>query len=160
MSTGNDEWFAAERNRKREDLVKRKDALTPLLRDGLAWPFPEEINELSRNVISTALLGKNPNEHGGRLYVLEFRGPGQYVKLGSVDQNHRRRVLQHQRIARVHGYALVDAWFSPHVPNAPELESALKKFLRITHTQHDGEYFLGLDFDRAAAVAGLLTGSP
>src|SRR5690606_15759328 len=156
MSTGTDDWFAAERVRQRKDLVKRKEALTPRLREGLAWPFPDEVNKLSKDVVSTAVLGKSPNEHGGRIYGLEFRGPGQYVKLGSVDQDYRRRVLQHQRIARVHQYALVDAWLSPHVPNPVKLEGALKKFLRITHKQHDGEYFLGLDFDRAAAVAGLL----
>ncbi|MFD4224669.1 hypothetical protein [Streptomyces griseus] len=160
MSTGTGDWLAFERKRMREDLVKRKQALTPTLREGLAWPFPEAVNQLSKDVVSTAVRGKSPNQAGGRIYVLEFRGPGQYVKLGSVRQDFRRRVLQHQRIARVHQYALVDAWFSPHIPNPVELEGALKKFLRITHAQHDGEYFLGLDFDRAASVAGDLTGSP
>ncbi|WP_331724881.1 hypothetical protein OHB07_39215 (plasmid) [Streptomyces sp. NBC_00111] len=160
MSTSTEDWFAIQRVRRRKDLVKRKEALTPMLREGLAWPFPDKVNKLSKDVVSTAVLGKSPNESGARIYVLEFRGPGQYVKLGSVDQNYRRRVLQHRRIARVHQYALVDAWFSPHVPNPTELEGALKKFLRITHTQHDGEYFIGLDFDHAAGVAGHLTGSP
>ncbi|MGG7568974.1 hypothetical protein [Streptomyces sirii] len=67
MSTGTDEWFAAERKRKREDLVARKQALTPALREGLEWPFPDDVNKLSKDVVSTAVLGKSPNEAGGRI---------------------------------------------------------------------------------------------
>ncbi|MGI5259344.1 GIY-YIG nuclease family protein [Streptomyces angustmyceticus] len=156
MPTASNEYWTWERDKRRKGLVSRKEALTPRLRDGLPFPFPPEIEKLSKEVVSTAVLGKNPNEGGGRIYLLEFRGPGQpgqYVKLGSVIDNYRRRVLQHRRIARVHGFALVDAWISDQVPDPTKLESALRNLLRISHREHDGEYFLNSDIDKAASLA-------
>jgi hypothetical protein len=160
MSVGNRELWAWEREQKRKDLVRRKEALTLRLRDGVPLPFPPEIDKLSKDVVSTAVLGKNPNEGGGRVYLLEFRGPGQpgqYVKLGSVSDGYRRRVLEHRRIARVHGFALVDAWISDRVSNPKELEGALRNFLRMSHREHDGEYFLSFDIEKVASVAAMLT---
>ncbi|MFD4833329.1 hypothetical protein ACFWPV_26255 [Streptomyces uncialis] len=160
IASNEHEYWARERDSQRKDLVRRKEALTLRLRAGVRSPFPHEIDQLSKDVVSTAVLGKNPDESGGRIYLLEFCGPGQpgqYVKLGSVIDNYRRRVLQHRRIARVHGFALVDAWISDQVPDPKKLEDALKGFLRIDHREHDGEYFLNFDIEKAASVATMLT---
>ncbi|WP_255949385.1 hypothetical protein [Streptomyces odontomachi] len=148
-----EEWCALQRNERRADLVARKEAITPVLRAGVIWPFPARVERLSRDVVSNAVLGKAPNKRGARLYLLEFRGSAQYVKAGSVGDDYEYRVKGHCRIARVHGYALVDAWFSHHVADARRLEAALKILLRLNHDRHDGEYFHGLDFERAMECA-------
>ncbi|MER5972268.1 hypothetical protein ABT112_21430 [Streptomyces sp. NPDC002055] len=102
----------------------------------------------------------------GRLYVLEFQGPHQYVLLGHT-KDVSERVRCHIREAGRHGYGLLNAWASPVLPHAQEQEQMALHLAEDLHdARHVGERFYEMPFDtgltvvRAAAEAGLLNAVP
>ncbi|NBE51361.1 hypothetical protein [Streptomyces boluensis] len=84
--------------------------------------------------------------------------PGKVGRAGSPAKpgRWRDRVREHQRIARAHGYGLVDVWLSPPLDDPDDAETLLKDELQRVHHAFDGEYFHDFDFELAVKIAGEL----
>lgn len=118
------------------------------------YPLNEDAS-LVGSIVRTHLLGWiEPSTTGtDRLYALEFQGPQQYVMFGR-SSNLSRRVLEHQRAATPHGYAMLNAWASPGVPDARKLEEVCLTIGSFLHGRtHRFERFYGMEFKQALSIA-------
>ncbi|MEW2434142.1 hypothetical protein AB0952_08165 [Streptomyces caniferus] len=136
------------------------------LKCGLPLPFHDHLairlGQLLRDVVH-AQCPEPASGTAGRLYVLEFQGPHQYVLLGHT-RNVSRRMSCHILDAGRHGYGLLNAWASPVLPHAQKQE---RMALDLAEGLHDAQYvgerfyempfYTALTVVRVAAEAGLLS---
>lgn len=94
----------------------------------------------------------------GRLYVLEFQDPYQYVLLGHT-RNVSKRTSCHILDAGRHGYGLLNAPGSPPVlPHARKQERVALALAEGLHgAQRVGERFYEMPFDTALTVVRVAT---
>lgn len=92
----------------------------------------------------------------GRLYVLDFQGPGesQFVKFGYTTRN-LRRISEHITYANTFGWVLLDGWISPETDKPKVVEQAA---LMAATRFHNGilnyrETFYGMDFQLGLKIA-------
>jgi len=95
------------------------------------------------------------HQRAGRLYVLEFQGPWQYVMFGH-STNLLRRVTDHQLAAAPHGFALVNGWASPWVDNAQQLETQTLLYGGLLHHWHYRERFFKMSFEMGLKITRLV----
>jgi hypothetical protein len=144
-----------------ETRAELKRGLTPPFHDHLAI----RLGELLRDVVR-AQCPEPSSGAAGRLYVLEFQGPYQYVLLGHT-RNVSKRMSCHILEAGRHGYGLLNAWASPVLPHAQKQERVALDLAEGLHgAQHVGERFYEMPFEtaltvvRVAAEASLLSAVP
>jgi len=137
----------------------KTERIHPLLSDGL-YPIHQKAafwqlkasRRMDQYVTSDVVA-----EVGHRLYVMEYRGPGQYVKVGRAE-NYRKRKQRHTTEANRHGWALTDGWVSPRL-NPDKLRIAERAALeemqrRFPAAARDSgrERFYEVPFDEAVKV--------
>jgi hypothetical protein len=147
-------YYGRDGGRHLRDLEgwQRREEARALLRSGIRPPFPSFVEHLGHIVEELALIGMTRWLPGGRVYLLNFEGPAQYVKAGRTTGHAvRLRKLRHQ--ARMHGHGLFDAWVTGPVQDARGLEQHLLGELAELCPEHQGEYFHGLPFETALGIA-------
>ncbi|MEU3044633.1 hypothetical protein ABZ700_27585 [Streptomyces diastaticus] len=130
---------------KRHDIkVVRLGALSDLRLDGIGDEQPEET--------------------GGRLYLLAFEGTVRYIKVGMVEGRRpsalHERVTRHLHAASVHRCFLVDAWASePCATRKATRQWEHRVLTRLNPLRKEGwvdrefrEYFYGVPFGMALAA--------
>ena len=133
--------------------------LRPLLRDGvpfdwdgqtlppLAFNVQSQVHYLLRSYLQYELSGTD------RVYVLEFQGRSQYCKFGH-SKNLLARVAEHMTEATSYGYVLLNAWASPGVADARELEQvALGLGHDLVGAQPYRERFYDMPYKKALSIA-------
>ncbi|MGW2642316.1 hypothetical protein [Streptomyces sp. NPDC001348] len=147
--------------RERRAALKKR-AVVRLRKGPIRPPFPQYMQNMSQRVLKEAVSADGRWLRGSRIYLVEFQGVDQYVKVGRVGSGRSpagpdqwlKRIRHHESIAAVHGCALVDAWVSVPIQQPERVEANLLQEIRAVPGVNcvSREYFQGLPFEQAVEV--------
>ncbi|MFE2305017.1 hypothetical protein [Streptomyces sp. NPDC059411] len=117
------------------------------------YPLPEialDVQQSLRLHVERYIEPEQPR--ADRLYVLEFQGARQYTMFGH-STNLTKRVQRHCQDATPHGYALLNAWASPGVASAGDMERvALDWGDTLHHHMHYRERYYDMPFEKGLTI--------
>ncbi len=109
--------------------------------------------ELAETPKPVKTVARSSRDGEGFIYVIQFSTGA--IKVGQTVEP-RTRLNKHRRDAEVYGVVIVDYWVSPQHANYLSSETLLIKHCREVATPVKKEYFIGLAFADAVAIAGRL----